>query len=127
MTDPSRSDYPPQPPISTGFAGRCPRCGQGALFRGFLDLRPRCEVCGLDYSFADSADGPAVFVMLIGGFIICGLALWLEVYYEPPWWVHLLVTLPVGLIVCLGMLRPLKGVMIALQYANKAEEGRLER
>jgi uncharacterized protein (DUF983 family) len=123
----SDQDYPRQAPIPTGLAGRCPRCGQGKLFDGFIALKPRCESCGLDYSFADSADGPAVFIMLIGGFIVCGLALWLEVSFEPPWWVHLFTTLPVALIVCLGMLRPFKGVMVALQYNNKAEEGRLER
>ncbi|CAH1669524.1 DUF983 domain-containing protein [Chelatococcus asaccharovorans] len=123
----SDQDYPPQPPIATGLAGRCPRCGQGKIFNGFIALKPRCQSCGLDFSFADSADGPAVFIMLIGGFIVCGLALWLEVSFEPPWWVHLFTTFPVALIVCLGMLRPLKGVMVALQYHHKAEEGRLER
>ena len=120
-------DYPAQPPVATGIAGRCPRCGQGKLFRGFIDLKPNCEACGLDFSFADSADGPAVFIMLIGGFIVCGFALWLEVAYEPAWWVHLLLTLPLGLIVCLGMLRPLKGLLIGLQFKNKAELGRFDQ
>ncbi len=119
-------DYPPQSPWSTGMAGRCPRCGDGKLFRGFLDLAPSCEVCGQDYKFADSGDGPAVFVMLIAGFIVVGAALVFDFKYEPPWWVHLLVTLPLGLLVCLAILRPLKGVMIALQFQNKAEQGRLE-
>ncbi|MDJ1157856.1 DUF983 domain-containing protein [Chelatococcus sp. SYSU_G07232] len=123
----AQDDYPPQPPIATGLAGRCPRCGEGRLFKGFLNLAPGCRSCGLDYSFADSADGPAVFVMLIGGFIVCGAALWLELTYEPPFWVHLLVTLPIALVVCIGMLRPLKGVLVALQYHHRAEEGRLEK
>lgn len=97
------------------------------MFSGFLTVAPKCNACGLDFSFADSADGPAVFVMLIGGFIVCGFALWLELAYEPPFWVHLVVSLPLALVVCLGMLRPLKGVLIALQYHHKAEEGRLEK
>src|SRR3712207_9462881 len=52
-------------PYATGLAGCCPRCGKGKLFRGFLALAPRCEVCGLDFGFADSADGPAFFIMSI--------------------------------------------------------------
>lgn len=123
----SDDHYAPQPPVAAGLAGRCPRCGQGRMFKGFLELAPRCEACGLDYSFADSADGPAVFVMLFGGFIVCGAALWLELTYEPPFWVHLVVTLPIALVVCLGLLRPLKGILVALQYHNKAEQGRLEK
>jgi uncharacterized protein (DUF983 family) len=119
-------DYPRQPPIGTGLAGRCPRCGQGRLFTSFITVAPRCQVCGLDFSFADSADGPAVFVMLFGGFVVVGFALWLELTFEPPFWLHIVTTLPILLVVCLGMLRPLKGVLIALQYVNKAEEGRLK-
>ena len=118
--------YPPQSPYSTGMAGRCPRCGEGRMFRGFLTVAPACENCGLDFKFADSGDGPAVFVMLIAGFIVVGAALWFDFRYEPPLWVHLVVTLPLGALACLALLRPLKGVLIALQYARKAEPGRLE-
>ncbi|MCA0401692.1 MAG: DUF983 domain-containing protein [Proteobacteria bacterium] len=114
-------------PVSAGLGGRCPRCGEGRLFEGFLTLAPSCRHCGLDYRFADSGDGPAVFVILIAGFIIVGLLLWTEVTYEPPIWVHLVIFLPLTLIICLAMLRPLKGLLIALQYRNKAEQGRLER
>ena len=71
-------------PIGRGLSGRCPRCGKGRLFRGFLTLAPRCERCGLDYSFADSGDGPAVFVILIAGFVVVGAALVVEMLYEPP-------------------------------------------
>lgn len=120
-------DFPPQSAWSTGLSGRCPRCGEGHLFKGFLDIAPRCESCGLDLSFADAGDGPAIFVMMFAGFIIVGAALFVELRYEPPWWVHVIVLLPLTLFVCLGMLRPLKGVLVALQYRNKAEQGRLER
>ena len=123
---PDDHNYPPIPAISAGLAGRCPRCGDGHLFAGFISVAPRCEVCGLDFAFADSGDGPAVFVALFGGFVVLGAALWTEVAYQPPMWVHMVVFLPLTLIVCLGMLRPLKGVLIALQYRNKAEPGRLE-
>ena len=118
--------YPPLSPTSTGMAGRCPRCGEGKMFKGFITVADKCDHCGLDYKFADAGDGPAIFVMLIAGFIIVGAALWLEVSYEPPMWVYFVIFLPLTLIVCLGMLRPLKGVLVALQYANRAEQGRLE-
>ena len=119
--------HAPQSPYATGLAGRCPRCGQGRLFSGFFNLAPKCDVCGLDYKFADSGDGPAVFVTLFAGFLVLGAALWTELNYEPPFWVHMVIFLPLTIIVCLGMLRPLKGLLIALQYRNKAEQGRLDQ
>lgn len=112
-------------PYSTGLAGRCPRCGEGQLFDGYLKVRPRCAACGLDFKFADSADGPAVFIMLIAGFLVLGLALYVEIAYEPPIWLHLIMWLPLAVIVCLALLRPMKGLAVALQYTHKAEEGRL--
>jgi len=118
--------YAPQSPTYTGLRGLCPRCGEGHIFKGFLNVAPHCDHCGLDLAFADSGDGPAIFVMLIAGFLVLGLALYIEFTYEPPFYVHLLVTMPLGALICLGMLRPLKGILIALQYRNKAEQGRLE-
>jgi uncharacterized protein (DUF983 family) len=113
-------------PIRRGLRGRCPRCGEGGLFHGFLSLRPACEHCGLDYGFADAGDGPAVFVILIGGFIVVFAALMTEVVYQPPYWVHAALWLPLILIVTLVPLRLVKGLLIALQYHHKAAEGRLE-
>lgn len=118
-------DYAPQSPFLCGLKGTCPRCGQGRIFTGFLMLKPACSHCGLNLHFADSGDGPAVFVSLIGGFLVLGAALWTELRYEPPFYVHLLIFLPLTLLVCLGLLRPLKATLIALQYRNKAEQGRL--
>ena len=120
------NDAPPSPYV-TGVTGRCPRCGGGKLFDGFLELAPRCEACGLDYGFADAGDGPAVIVTLLAGFIVVGTALVVEVKYEPPMWLHLAIFLPLTLVVCLGLLRPLKGVLVSLQYRNKAGLGRLEK
>jgi uncharacterized protein (DUF983 family) len=117
--------YPPQNPIPTGLRGRCPRCGEGRLFEGFLKVPPRCANCGLDYSFADSADGPAVFAILIVGMIVAGAALLTEVAYSPPLWLHFTLWMPLVLILGLGLMRPLKGILIALQYHHQAEEGRL--
>ncbi len=113
--------------IHVGLRCRCPRCGKGKLFAGFLTLRQRCEVCGLDFGFADSGDGPAVFIMFLAGAIVVGAALVTEILFRPPYWVHAVLWLPLILIVTLGPLRPLKGLMIALQYHYKAAESRFGR
>jgi uncharacterized protein (DUF983 family) len=112
--------------IRNGLACRCPRCGKGLLLEGFLNLRPRCETCGLDYGFADSGDGPAVFIILLAGFIVVGCALAVEFKYEPPLWLHALLWGPMILAVTILPLRPMKGLMIAMQYHHKASEGRLK-
>jgi uncharacterized protein (DUF983 family) len=112
--------------VRTGLACRCPRCGKGRLFEGFLSLRPRCEVCGLDYKFADSGDGPAVFIILLAGFIVVACALIVEFKYAPPVWVHAILWGPLIVATTLLPLRPMKGLMIALQFHHKAAEGRPE-
>ncbi|HEY4345018.1 MAG TPA: DUF983 domain-containing protein [Parvibaculum sp.] len=118
--------YPPQSSLKVGLKVCCPRCGEGKLFTGFLTVPPTCGVCGLDYDFADAGDGPAVFIMMIAGFIIVGLALYVEVKYQPPYWVHAVLWIPLTLFLTVGLLRPLKGWLIAQQYRHKAEPGRLE-
>lgn len=111
-------------PLQAGFRGKCPRCGQGELFQGFITPRKSCDVCGLDFAFADSGDGPAVFIMFLAGLVTVGVALWLEVSYAPSYWVHALVAIPLLALTCLGPLRPLKGWMIARQYQTGALEVR---
>ena len=120
------AEHPILSPIRTGLTCRCPRCGKGRLLQGFLDVRPRCKVCGLDYGFADAGDGPAVFVILIAGFIVVACALIVEFKYEPPFWVHALLWGPLIVATTLGPLRPMKGLMVALQYHHRAAKGRLE-
>ncbi len=95
------------------------------MFAGFLDITPVCPECGLDYSFADAGDGPAVFIILIVGFLIVGLALAVEFVWHPPYWLHAVIWVPLILGLSIGLLRPLKGWFVAVQYRNKAEEGRL--
>ena len=97
------------------------------MFDGFLALRPACDRCGLDYGFADAGDGPAVFVILIGGALVVLAALITEVVYQPPYGVHAVLWLPLILIVTLAPLRMLKGLLIALQYHHKAAPGQLQR
>lgn len=123
----NQGNYPQQSPVSTGLGGRCPRCGEGQLFDGFLKVRKSCRACGLDYSFADSGDGPAVFIMLIVGFVLVAGVLTVELTYQPPYWVHVVIWLPVTILLSLAVLRPLKGLMIALQFHHKAKEGELDK
>jgi len=111
--------------ILSGLAGRCPACGRGRMFTGYLTLVPSCSVCGLDYSFADSGDGPAVFVILVTGFIVVGAALFVEMAYAPPYWLHALLWGPLAILLPLLLLRSFKGALIALQYKHKAQEGQL--
>ena len=123
------SDSQPTPPspFVAGLTARCPACGKGKLFQNFVALRPRCEACGLDYGFADAGDGPAIFIMLFGGFIVVGAALLVEVMYRPPYWVLAALWGPLILLVTLGPLRAVKGLLIALQFHHKAAEGRYGR
>lgn len=122
-----RAHFPTVDPVRTGLKGHCPRCGQGKLFDGILALKPRCAACGLDFAFADAGDGPAVFVILIVGFIIIGLVLWLQVNYGPPIWVHALLFGPLTIALSLLSLRWSKGIFVALQYRHDASEGRIQR
>jgi uncharacterized protein (DUF983 family) len=119
-------NWAPLSPYATGVRGRCPRCGEGHLFKGFLTIRPRCEACGLDYAFADPADGPAFFVICFACVPSVALAVWIETVFSPPFWVHLLISLPFLLLTCILPLRPLKGWLVASQYIYRAREGRLQ-
>lgn len=121
-----RGFYPPLSPFATGMRARCPRCGEGPLYSGFLTIAPRCTSCGLDFDFSDAGDGPAVFIILIVGFVIVGLALVTELAFRPPIWIHMLIWIPLTLALALAMLRPLKAIMIALQFRHDAQEGRPE-
>ena len=119
--------FPPVSPYAAGFGGKCPRCGQGALFKDFLGLRDRCEVCNLDYSKADSGDGPAVFVMFIVGFIAVAVAFIARFVWFAPIFTAFFIAAFVAVGLSLALLRPFKATLIALQYKHKAEEGRLEQ
>jgi uncharacterized protein (DUF983 family) len=105
--------------------GRCPRCGKGRLFSGYLQIAPRCTACDLDYAMFDPGDGPAVFAVLIVGAIVAGSALFVEVHYQPPYWVHAILWGPLIVILSLAALRLLKSALLVLQYRHKAGEGRL--
>jgi uncharacterized protein (DUF983 family) len=99
---------------------RCPRCGQGKLFKGLLTVVDRCAVCGLDLRAHDTGDGPAVFIIFILGFIVVPLAVWTEFHFEPPIWVHILIWPALLLGGTIGLLRPLKALMIGQQYRHRS-------
>jgi uncharacterized protein (DUF983 family) len=112
-------------PLIAGLLARCPRCGKGPLFKNVLELRERCSSCGLDYRFIDTGDGPAVFAIFILGFVVLGLALYVEFTYEPPVWVHAVLWGALTPLIALGLLRLFKSGLIALQFKHQAEEGRV--
>lgn len=109
-------------PFVAGVLGRCPNCGVGSLFIGFLKVAPRCTNCGFDLAKSDSGDGPAVFVIFIAGFIAAFGLLFTEIVYRAPLWLEGLIWLPIAAVLSVGLLRPLKGVMIAAQFANQASQ-----
>ncbi len=114
--------YPRLSPFRAGLACKCPRCGRGPLYSRFLTVAERCSVCGLDLQKADSGDGPAVFIIFILGFLAVPLALLFEAKVEPPMWLHVAIWPALILGTALGLLRPVKGVLIALQYRHKASD-----
>ena len=108
--------------LSAGLRCRCPACGEGPLFRGFIAVRPRCPACGADLSAQDSGDGPVAFIVLIVGAIVVTLALVTEVSYSPPVWLHLVLWLPLTLVLVLALMRPFKATLIALQYKHRRHD-----
>jgi uncharacterized protein (DUF983 family) len=113
-------------PVLAGIRRRCPRCGQGKLYSGFLAVAPACTACGLDFSRHDSGDGPAVFVVLVLGMLVLGAALLVELAFSPPYWLHFVLWLPLTLVGVLILLPLFKSVLIALQYKHQAAQGKLD-
>lgn len=110
--------------LVAGLRCRCPRCGEGRLFAGFLKVAERCDRCGLDYGFADPADGPAFFVMSGVGILVTGVWAWTAVVFDPPIWLQFATVFPAMIGGCLACLRPVKAWLVAEQYVHKAEEAR---
>ncbi|MGV8928607.1 MAG: DUF983 domain-containing protein [Brevundimonas sp.] len=124
MTDgPTGHDLQPARinPIRAGLLCRCPNCGKGPLFTGFLKVVERCGVCGFDFTRLNTGDGAAIFVMQIAGGIVVFSALFVQVAWNPPIWAMLIVALPLVAGLSLGLMRPGKGVMIALQMRSSQD------
>jgi uncharacterized protein (DUF983 family) len=116
------STQPAVSPVLAGARGRCPRCGKGALFKGYITIAPACSVCGLSFAGHDAGDGPAFFIMLPLSIITALLALLFDNFVAPPMWVHMLLW-PTFIALAVGFsLRPVKGIMVGLQYRYRNVE-----
>ena len=114
-----------QPGIpAAGLFGLCPRCGARTLFDGFIEFAPKCRACGLEISRFNVGDGPAAFLTLIIGALIVGLAIWVEVTWAPPFWVHVVLWVPLTAVSVLGGLRAAKAALLAAEYQRDAGESR---
>jgi len=112
-------------PAQAALRGLCPRCGNRTLFAGLATFAPRCRACGLDFAAFNVGDGPAAFLIFIVGGIVVGLAMFVELSASPPWWVHVLLWLPLATVLTVGLLRIGKGLLLVLEYRQKAREGRI--
>src|SRR5207344_2729464 len=97
--------------LKRGFRGRCPRCGEGKLFRAFLKVDDHCSACGLDFTPHRADDLPAYLVIIIVGHIVVPLALMIETNYSPPVALQLAIYLPLTLVASLALLQPVKGAV----------------
>jgi uncharacterized protein (DUF983 family) len=112
-------------PLAAALRGLCPRCGGRGLFAGLAGFAPRCRVCGLDFASFNVGDGPAAFLIFIVGGLVVALAILLELGASPPWWVHVLLWVPLATLLTIGLLRVGKGLLLALEYRHRAREGRI--
>jgi uncharacterized protein (DUF983 family) len=103
--------------LKRGFRGRCPRCGEGKLFRAYLKVDNNCSVCGLDFTPHRADDLPAYLVIIIVGHLVVPIALMIETGYSPPVWLQLSIYLPLTIILSLLLLQPVKGAVVGLQWA----------
>ncbi len=110
----------------TALIGACPRCGARTLFASPIGFAPACRQCGLDFEQFDVGDAAAPFLIFIVGTVVVVGAIWLELSRSPPWWVHVIVWVPVTLALTLAALRFAKAMLVALEYRNEARLGRSE-
>jgi uncharacterized protein (DUF983 family) len=111
-------------PLAVALRGLCPRCGARTLYRGLAAFAPSCRACGLDFAGFNVGDGPAAFLILVIGALVTALAIALELSAEPPFWLHVLLWLPLTAVLVIGSLRLAKGLLLALEYRHRAGEGR---
>ncbi|MES2044705.1 MAG: DUF983 domain-containing protein [Pseudomonadota bacterium] len=112
-------------PVAAALRGLCPRCGAPGLFAGLTGFAPKCRACGLDFSMFNVGDGPAAFLTLILGAIVVGLAAWLQLRFDPPLWIQMLIWIPVTAIGTVLALRIAKAALLGAEYRNAAREGRI--
>jgi uncharacterized protein (DUF983 family) len=103
--------------LTRGLFSRCPRCGTGAMFRAFLKVADRCPDCGEELHHHRADDFPAYCVIFILGHVLIPLVVWVELAYSPPYWLQMVFWLPMIVIVAAALLQPVKGAIVALQWA----------
>jgi uncharacterized protein (DUF983 family) len=113
-------------PLTVALRGLCPRCAAKTLYEGLAGFAPKCRACGLDFAGFNVGDGPAAFLILIVGALVTGLAVALELAAEPPWWLHVLLWLPLTAALVVGLLRLAKGVLLALEWSGRHAPGMTE-
>jgi uncharacterized protein (DUF983 family) len=113
-----------QPGIAkAAFFGLCPECGAKTLFVGPAGFADKCDNCGLDYSSFNVGDGPAALLTLVIGALIILLAIMVDVAFRPPFWVHVLIWVPLTAALTVYSLRVAKGALLASEHRNRAGEG----
>jgi len=111
---------------AAALLGLCPQCGAKTLFGGLTKFAPRCRVCGLEFEKFNVGDGPAAFLTLIIGAVVATLAILLELRFHPPFWVHVLLWVPITTAAVIWGLRAGKAALLAAEFSRKAGEGRLK-
>ncbi|WP_095013192.1 DUF983 domain-containing protein [Tsuneonella mangrovi] len=126
---PDNSDSPKgQPGIGqAALSGLCPQCGAKTLFAGLVNFAPRCRACGLDFAKYNVGDGPAAILILVIGGLVAGLAIWLQLAVDPPYWLQAVIWIPLTTVLVLGGLRISKAALLASEFRNKAGEGKLRK
>lgn len=119
MNFPALIQRPLLPAMWRGFLGLCPNCGQGKMFRAFLKVVDRCDVCGEELHHHRADDAPAYFVIAIVGHVVVALALTVELAFRPPFWVSFVIWLPLTIILALVLLQPIKGAIVGLQWSYR--------
>ena len=114
-------------PIAKGLRGLCPECGEGSIFDGFLKFAPRCEACGASFDNEDAGDGPAVFVIFAAGIFVIPAALAFQLITNAPTWLTMVIWVPILIVFCLALMRPLRGIMFNLQWKHGALEHRAKK
>lgn len=121
------SETPEPSRVRAALLGQCPRCGARTLFGGWVSFAARCRACGLDFSAYNVGDGPAAFLTLIVGAVVIILMVWVQLTAAPPWWVHVLLWIPLATAGTVFGLRVGKAALLQSEYRNRAGEGREQK
>lgn len=102
--------------VSRGFRCRCPACGESSMFSRFLKVDATCRACGEELHHHRADDLPAYLVVVIVGHVLLSLTLWVEIKYSPDYWVYAVTFLPLSLAMIFGLIQPIKGMIVAVQW-----------